>query len=403
MSQYRALLAEGRVPGEHFGDVFLVVDGWQVLRQSYEELEQLLLALAGRMLTYGVHLIVSGNRWMDLRMGLRDLIGTKLELKLGDALDSELDRKTQLSVPAGRPGRGVSPDKQHFLGALPRVDGRHEAPDLNRGVADLVERISSAWPGDRAPKVRLLPAHYSFAEIPAAAKARGIVLGVEGKRLEPVVFAPGKESGAIVIGDGECGKTSLLRAVADQVVSRWGPREAKLVILDYRMTMLREFDGEHLLGYSTTHQRSMEIINGLVAGFAERLPGADVTPEQLRNRSWWSGPEIFLLVDDYDLVATSVGNPLTALLDYLPQARSIGLNLYLTRQAGGAARATTDPLLSRMRELNFPGILMSSPKEEVNIWGLRPEPLRPGRGLMSHRRLGTTPVQLVHLDPGVGP
>ena len=35
------------------------------------------------------------------------------------------------------------------------------------------------------------------------------------------------------------------------------------------------------------------------------MPGPDVTPEQLRSRTWWSGPELFVLVDDYDLVATA--------------------------------------------------------------------------------------------------
>ena len=36
------------------------------------------------------------------------------------------------------------------------------------------------------------------------------------------------------------------------------------------------------------------------------------TPAQLRARSWWKGPDVFVLVDDYDLVATSAGNPLLA-------------------------------------------------------------------------------------------
>ncbi|WP_334271080.1 type VII secretion protein EccCa [Saccharopolyspora indica] len=394
MAGYRELRAQGELPEERFGDVFVVVDGWHALRQTYEELEQTLMQLAGRMLSYGIHLVVSGNRWMDLRMGLRDLIGTKIEFKLGDALDSEIDRKVQLGVPTGRPGRGISASKHHFLTAVPELaDG---------GTAELVERIDAAWPGPRARKVRLLPTCYEFAEIPAEARARGVVLGMEGKRLEPVVFAPGRDNGAILIGDNECGKTSTLRSIATQVVTKWSPEQAKLIVLDYRMSMLREFDGPQLLGYSTTHQHSLEVISGLVDGFQRRLPGPEVTPEQLRNRSWWSGPEIFLLVDDYDLVATSVGNPLLPLLDLLPQARSIGLNLYIARQAGGAARATTDPLLNRMRELNFPGILMSIPKDETGVWGHRPQTFRPGRGLLLHRRLGNTPIQLARLDSQLG-
>ncbi|WP_234313901.1 type VII secretion protein EccCa [Streptomyces sp. NBRC 109706] len=404
MSAYRTAHAEGRIAedptesgrGIPRGDVFLVVDGWAVLRQSYPDLEATLMALAGRMLTYGIHLVVTGNRWMDLRMALRDLIGTKVELKLGDALDSEMDRKAQRTIPAGRPGRGINADKEHFLIAVPRVDGRRTDDGLSDGVAELVRRVAEAWEGQRARQVRLLPTSFPLERAPAA--AGGVVVALEGNRLEPVVFTPGEEAGLIAIGDSESGKTSLLRAVGRQVIARYTPEQAKLIVLDHRMSMLRELDGPNLLGYSTTHERSMEVVSGLAEGLKKRLPGTDVTPEQLRDRSWWTGPEIYLLVDDYDLVATSRGNPLRALADFLPQARSIGLHIYLARQAGGAARAVTEPVLGRLKELNTPVALLSVPKDELPIWGVKPAKRKKGRALLMHRRLGNVPVQLVRAD-----
>ncbi|MDT0341288.1 type VII secretion protein EccCa [Streptomyces sp. DSM 44938] len=397
MAGVRAARAEGRLLDEPFGDVFLVVDGWQVLRQSFPEIEDVLMGVAGRMLTYGIHLVVTGNRWMDMRMALRDLIGTKVELKLGDALDSEVDRKLQRDVPADRPGRGLSPEKLHFLVAVPRVDGVRSPDGLADGVADLVRRVDEAWHGPRAPKVRLLPTVWRPAELPAAFSP-GVAIGVEGNRLEPVVLTPGEDAGLIVVGDSETGKTGLLRAVARQVIVGYAPEQAKIVVLDHRMTMLREFDGPHLLGYSTTLERSMEVVGGLADGLKKRVPGPDITPEQLRNRSWWTGPEIYLLVDDYDLVATSRGNPLAPLLDFLPHARAMGLNVFVTRQAGGAGRAVLEPVLGRMKELNFPAVLLSIPKDELPIWGVKPAQRARGRGLLLHRRLGNVPVQLAHED-----
>ncbi|MDT0344220.1 FtsK/SpoIIIE domain-containing protein, partial [Streptomyces litchfieldiae] len=209
---------------------------------------------------------------------------------------------------------------------------------------------------------------------------------------------PGEEAGLIVIGDTESGKTSLLRAVARQITATRTPEQAKLIVLDHRMTMLREFDGPHLLGYSTSHERSLEVVGGLAEGLKKRLPGTDVTPEQLRDRSWWTGPEIYLLVDDYDLVATSRGNPLKALLDFLPQARGIGLHLFITRQAGGSSRAVVEPVLGRLKELNTPAVLLSIPKDEMPIWGIKPAQRKKGRGLLLHRRLGNVPVQLARAD-----
>ena len=39
---------------------------------------------------------------------------------------------------------------------------------------------------------------------------------------------------------------------------------------------------------------------GLANYLKVRMPGPNVTPQQLRDRSWWEGKEVFILVDDYD-------------------------------------------------------------------------------------------------------
>ena len=92
MATYRRMRADGRVTDDPFGDVFLVVDGWGVLRGEFEELEATIIAMAARSLTYGVHIVLATNRWMDLRLGMRDIVGTKTELRIGDAIDSEIVR-----------------------------------------------------------------------------------------------------------------------------------------------------------------------------------------------------------------------------------------------------------------------------------------------------------------------
>ena len=397
MAAYREVRASGKVD-DPYGDVFLIVDGMAVLRQDFEDVEADIVALSARALTYGVHLVLTGNRWLEFRLGLRDLLGTKLELKLGDALDSEVDRRSQHAVPAGRPGRGVTTNKQQYLAALPRIDGRQSADDLGLGVADLAQRVRRAWDGPPAPPVRLLPSSISLADLPLEPDAEGLVIGLEGSRLRTVVLDQRQDQGLVLLGDAECGKTSFLRGIAQQVLTRWEPSEAKVVIIDYRRRLLGEFAGEGVLSYAATQQQALDTVAGLVEGFVKRLPGPDVTPEQLRSRSWWTGPEIFILVDDYDLVATSQ-NPLVPLAEYLSQARDIGLHLYITRRAGGASRALIDPVVGRLRELGQPAIVMSGPRDEGTLFGVRPSAQPPGRGTLVHRRYGTVPIQLVRADP----
>src|SRR5690606_31278506 len=79
---------------DQFGDVFLVVDGWSTVRGEFDMLEPSFNALAAQGLSYGIHLIISASRWPEIRPAVKDLIGTRLELRLGDPSDSEMDRRT---------------------------------------------------------------------------------------------------------------------------------------------------------------------------------------------------------------------------------------------------------------------------------------------------------------------
>jgi S-DNA-T family DNA segregation ATPase FtsK/SpoIIIE len=396
MASYRQARLAERV-ADPFGDVFLLVDGWAVLRQDFEDLEEELMALAGRALTYGVHLVLTANRWMDLRLGLRDLIGGKLELKLSDPLDSEVDRRAQEAVPAGRPGRGVTPGRLQYLAALPRVDGGRSTDDLAYGVENLVAAVRDNWTGRHAPPVRLLPTDLALADLPAGEVSGRLVLGMEGVRLQPVIFDPHQDQGLVVLGDAESGKTSLIRSLAGQITSLWQPAEAKIVLVDYRRTLLGEFSGDSVLAYAATAQQAVDTVAGLVEGFGKRLPGTDVTPEQLRTRSWWTGPDVYVLVDDYDLVSGGA-NPLAPLAEFLPQARDIGFQLVIARRAGGAGRALMDPVVGRLRELGQPAIVLSAPRDEGTLFGVRPATLPPGRGTLVGRRYGAVPIQLVRAE-----
>jgi len=143
-----------------------------------------------------------------------------------------------------------------------------------------------------------------------------------------------------------------------------------------------------------------EMIPMIRDSIAQRLPGPDVTPAQLRERNWWRGPELFLLVDDYDLVALPGNNPLAPLTDLLPQARDVGLHLIITRRAGGVARALYESMIQRLRELDSPGLLMSGNRDEGPVFGdLRPSHQPPGRGTLVRRSDGRQLVQTAWPDP----
>ncbi|MCL2585632.1 MAG: type VII secretion protein EccCa [Streptosporangiales bacterium] len=399
MATYRRRLASGEIQGDGFGDVFLVVDGWLTVKQDFEELEGAITALAQRGLNYGIHVIVTTNKWSEFRPAIRDLYGTRLELRLGDPYESEIGRAKAANVPEGSPGRGLTREGLHFLTAVPRIDGQDTADGLPEAERDLYGRIRDAWHGRSAPAVRMLPDVLQAAELPAPAGAR-IPFGIDENSLSPVAADFGTDPHFLIIGDTESGKSNLLKLFINGLTTMYTPKEAMILFVDYRRSLLDASDVPHRMEYLTSSVAAANYVGDLRGAMTERLPKPGLTAEQLRSRSWWNGPDVYVIVDDYDLVGGGQ-NPLAPLAEFLPQARDVGLHFVLARAAGGAGRAMFEPVIQRMREMGTPGVILSGSKEEGQLWGgVRPTELPQGRGYFVERRGGGRLVQTAYLgDP----
>ncbi|OBG35045.1 type VII secretion protein EccC [Mycobacterium alsense] len=367
--------------GDHLAraHVFLVVDGWASLRLEFEELEAPITALAAQGLSFGVHLVLSASRWAEIRPSLKDQIGTRIELRLGDPADSEIDRRRAHQVPRDRPGRGLSRDGLHMIVAQP---------------TDLVAQGESV-----APPIPLLPARVDCREVVSRAGAH-ILLGLGERRLQPVAVDFDRQPHLVVLGDNECGKTATLRHLCREIVRTKSAAEARLLIVDFRRTLLGVVESEHLDGYAVSPATLDGMLPALLDTLRGRMPPPDVSQAQLKARSWWCGPDIYLLIDDYDLVATPAANPLAGVVEYLPYARDLGLHLVVARRSGGAERALFEPLLAGLRDLGGMTLTMSGGPDQGAPWGSRrPARLPAGRGLLITRAGDEELVQVAWSPP----
>ncbi|HZV51771.1 MAG TPA: type VII secretion protein EccCb [Candidatus Dormibacteraeota bacterium] len=394
----RALRATGGLPDEAYGDVFLVIDNWAGVRQEFEDLEPVILDLAARGLGYGVHLVVTANRWMDIRSNLRDNISGRLELRLNDPNDSEVERRLAASVPAGVPGRGLTPDRRFFQAALPRIDGRAVLEGQQAALEDLVRRAARAWTGPGAPPARVLPRRLLFTDLPAPGEdlEAGVPIGVGEPDLAPVYLD--LESGDphfLVFGDGESGKTTLLRTYLAGLAARSTRDRVAIVVIDYRRGLLEAVPQSLLHAYAPAAAAAMEAVNQVARTLAARMPGGDLSAADLRRRAWWTGPELLVVVDDLDLVVTPSSNPLLPLLDLLAQGHDLGFHLLAARRAAGTARAMFEPVLQRLVDLGTPGLLLSGDRHEGPLLGGQaPTAQPPGRGILVRRHHPPRLVQI---------
>ncbi|MEU1288605.1 type VII secretion protein EccCa [Kitasatospora sp. NPDC005856] len=369
------------------GDVFLVVDGWNTVRQEFGELVQILGLIAGRGLNYGVHLIITATRWAEVTSALRDQLGTRFELRLGDNVDSVINMRAAATVPR-IPGRGLTDEELHFLTALPRIDGTGGTDDLADAVADLVEAVNEHWTGPRAPQVRMLPLMLEAAELPAAEGRLRVPIGLEDRRIAPLWHDFEETPHLVVIGDSESGKTNLLRLLIDGITSAYTPAEARIMLIDFRRGLFDFVPEEYRVGHAVAVDVLKQVVQGAARAMEGRVPGEDITPARLRLRDWWTGPELFVVVDDYDLITAPItGHPFAPLLDHLAQGTELGLHLIVARSANGAARAMSDPLMRRLLDVNTPAVLLSCPPSEGVLFGsVKPRELPPGRALHISRR-----------------
>ena len=309
---------------------------------------------------------------------MRDQIGTKLELRLGDPLESVIDIRASKNVPE-LPGRGLTTGKLQFLGALPRIDGSNETADIEDGLAALVANVSDCWSGEVAPKVRMLPDKLDVEELPPPEGKLKVAIGWSETDLAPVWHDFGTTAHLTILGDTESGKTNLLRLMARAVTRCYTPDEARVFLVDLRRELYDAVPAEYRLGYAVSGAVASQVVTDIAAQLRDRVPGQDITPEQLRRRDWWSGPEMFLLIDDYDLVASSGNSPLQPLVDFLPQASDIGLHVVIARGAAGSMRTSMDPVLRRLSRVQYtrPGAVL--PAVGRTVARQHPPPAVPAR------------------------
>ncbi|WP_037917619.1 type VII secretion protein EccC [Actinacidiphila yeochonensis] len=397
MAEFRRRRAAGGLAEEPHGDVFLVVDGWSTVRQDFMDLVPTFNLISARGLSFGVHLVVASSRWGEIGSALRDQLGTRFELRMGDPIDSVINMRAAAGVPKV-PGRGLTDEHLHFLTALPRLDGDPRAETLTDGATALVDAVREAWDGPSAPKVRMLPLRLPAGTLPDPDGDLRVPLGLEDQRLEPLVHDFERTPHLLVVGDSETGKTNLLSVVCAAVAARYTPDQARVMLVDYRRGLAKAVPESHRLGYAVARDVLDQMVQGIAQAMKDRLPGPEIDPDRLPLRDWWQGPQVFLVVDDFEMVAGGQlggSSPFEPLFDHLAQGNELGLHLIVARSANGAGRAIGDPLLRRLLEVNTPALMLSCPPTEGAFLGnVKPRALPPGRGLYITRR-GQTQVQTV--------
>jgi hypothetical protein len=145
-------LMEEREPWTGGPEIFLVVDRWRTVLAAFPDLVPMITDLVQGGPLRGIRVLLSTRAWADLSDALRHYCGVRVEMRLEDPATSLADPQRAAALPP-MSGRGLLMGGEHFLAAVPRIDGQATFAGFGQGISHLVEAVRSAWPGPPAPSL----------------------------------------------------------------------------------------------------------------------------------------------------------------------------------------------------------------------------------------------------------
>ncbi|HYJ54069.1 MAG TPA: type VII secretion protein EccCb [Mycobacterium sp.] len=411
MADYRQMREDPNSPAsaDPFGDVFLVIDGWPAFSAEFTDLEAVVQDLAGQGLAYGVHTVISTPRWTELKARVRDYLGTKVEFRLGDVNETQVDRITR-EIPLNRPGRAISSERHHLMIGVPRLDGVHNAEGLVPAISAAVEEVAARHT-DEAPRVRVLPDRIHLHQLdpdPPGPESDyrtrwTIPVGVRESDLTVAHNHMHTSPHHLIFGAAKSGKTTIAHAIARAICARNSADQVRFMVADYRSGLLEAVPDTHLLAAGAINRNHTTLeasIKALAINLTKRLPPAELTPSQLRARSWWTGPDVVLLVDDWHMIVAAGGmmSPMGPLAPLLPAAADIGLHIVVSCQMSQAHRATLDKFVGAAYGAGTPTMFLSGEKQDFPSREILVKKRPPGQAFYVTPD-GKEVIQAAYVDP----
>ncbi|TQC45042.1 type VII secretion protein EccCa [Rhodococcus sp. WS4] len=373
---YEASKVENPVESDPYGHMFLVIDDIQMFLAEDETGERLgkLLIIGQAGGSLGIHLLVAGGPEMT-KYRLDPMFGLYIHHYVADLSQSSVqtaqDTKAVLkTIPSNQPGRVVElttglhgrilvPQAEPIdpvAGSTPARTEYDQKVEYGAGIRELGAQLAAAHGEARAHPIVTVPALLTLDLVwnqlymPSRGEnERALPLGASAEDLTLVTLPDSTKSNVsphlVITGDRESGKTTVIRSLLYSIVSHYRPDQAQIYLLDPDYKLINErdvLDQYNLLaGYAADKAGATKLMTSVDDLIKERVPKnpETLTARMIRDRSWYSGPEIFVIVDPVtQLMGTSSfsnDGAVDVLNDIIGQRTDLGLHVFATTPSTG--------------------------------------------------------------------
>ncbi len=421
MAAYRDKVAAGESDDDGYGDVVLLIDGWDNFKKEHETFVDAIVNLTNNGLAVGIHIVVSVQVHTELGRGMNQSFSSRIDFKLNSPeLSGVNNKRLAEAVPDDVPGRALDlAEALHIMIGAPRLDDVEAVDDP--GLAAAIAEIARRWQGQSARAVRRLPERIEASSVAIPPQWSGsrwsVPLGLYEKDLSTVMLDMLVERHLNVFGrtggGTGSGKTHLIAAIMGSLMERYSPDEVKFLVVDLKSSPLLDvIDERYILSWMGEEEvqvanpvagqpakmkrpvnRSGLILNatelapavdGVAKALANRSPTDVVGLQDRRQRSWWSGPEVFVFIDDYAMVNSAAPQVFAPLAPYWGNAHQLGLHSVVACPISLATRVLgqSASLVKMNNDVNGATLVMDGIKENGPILGVRVEPRVTGRGML---------------------
>ena len=456
-NDYLKQRGERNAKGDPYGRIVVVADGLSILDADEKETmpEHPYLPRYTNWLrngeSVGIHVVGSLEtvpaKWSSgVSFNALALPGASTdELKMhnvwrskGSDVARELAEKTTRQ-PISQPGRFVVPDGLYGRFRFPievpyepasfdkNGEPVYEATDkYNGNVQELGDKVDAAVPrGEKPHKLKLPDRDIDFGSfiqsyMPFAVKDSKNIRVPVGQAVKDLSFVEVPQGRNVaVFGKTKSGRTTVLRTLVSSIVAQtegWdADRRPRFVIMDSsggawwaEKDVLREKGMLLKNGYVSTAGEASRIVDVLSREMKRRVPKQEqldeLTLAELRERTWYDRPDIYVIVDGMRRFEGDFANPiLSKMKDTLNEVGrgDLGVTFYFADSDTEGTSMTTNSnnLYSALNSVSGVDVCVLSSEPKNRIANVATRNFVAGRGSWKSADGGVRVVQVAHAQP----